>query len=58
MQKSTNIKDSANTKADSTVTISRFGPSGSLKERSSVRESITEVIPNMSSDVFFDLKYI
>lgn len=40
-----------------TVTIKRFGPSGSLKKKNSIRELIMAVTANIISEIFFDLKY-
>ena len=40
------------------VTISRFGPSESLKNKNSILEKIIDVIPKISNEIFFDLKYI
>ncbi len=36
----------------------RFGPSGSLKEWSSIPENTIDVTPKISSDVFFECKFI
>lgn len=40
------------------ITTRRFGPSGSLKKKNITLEHTTDVIPNISSGIFFDLKYI
>lgn len=40
------------------TTTNRFGPSGSLKDRSIAREKKRAVTNKMSNDIFFDLKYI
>lgn len=40
------------------ITTSRFGPSGSLKNKNITLEHIIDVMPKISSEVFFDLKYI
>lgn len=41
-----------------TVTIKRFGPSGSSIHKNIVREHTRDVIPKINSEIFFDLKYI
>jgi hypothetical protein len=41
-----------------TVTIRRFGPSGSSKDNSIILEHIIDVMPKISDEIFFDLKYI
>jgi hypothetical protein len=38
------------------ITMSRFGPSGSSKNRNIVLEHRMDAIPKMRRDVFFDLK--
>jgi hypothetical protein len=40
------------------VTTRRFGPSGSLKNKNSTLEQMIAVIARISSEIFFDLKYI
>jgi len=40
------------------VTTSKFGPSGSLKNTNIILEHASAVIANISSEVFFDVKYI
>lgn len=40
------------------VTMSKFGPSGSLKNKNSILEHRIAVMPRMSNEKFFDLKYI
>jgi len=40
------------------ITINKFGPSGSLNNKNITLENIRDVIPRISSDTFFDLKYI
>ena len=40
------------------VTTRRFGPSGSLKSKNNVLEHARDVIPRISNDAFFELKYI
>jgi hypothetical protein len=40
------------------VTMSRFGPSESFKNKNVVLEHRSDVMPKISSEVFFDLKYI
>ncbi len=41
-----------------TRTISKFGPSGSSRDTSTVLEQMMDVMPNIKSETFFDLKYI
>jgi hypothetical protein len=41
-----------------TVTISKFGPSGSLKSANITLEHTIDVIAKISSETFFDMKYI
>ena len=41
-----------------TVTMSKLGPSGSLKNTNSALEHTMEVMPKMINEVFFDLKYM
>jgi len=41
-----------------TITIRRFGPSGSLKAQNTNLESKTDVINRINNDTFLDLKYI
>ncbi len=41
-----------------TTTMSKFGPSGSLKSENSIFEHAMDVMPKISNEVFFDLKYI
>lgn len=36
----------------------RFGPSGSLMKKNIALEIIRAVIPKMSDEIFFDLKYM
>ena len=38
--------------------MSKFGPSGSLKKENIALENAMDVIPRMSSEVLFDLKYM
>lgn len=52
------IKDSRYTAPANTTTISKFGPSGSLKDKSSALENTSDSIPNISKEIFFDLEYI
>ena len=40
------------------ITISKFGPSGSLKSENSTLEHTMDVTPRISNKVFFDLKSI
>jgi len=51
-------KDAANIKPAITITISKFGPSGSSKKKNSSREERMDVIPSISSEILFDLKYM
>lgn len=51
-------KESAYTTAAPTITISKFGPSGSSKNKNIAREHRTDVIPKIINEVFFDLKFI
>jgi hypothetical protein len=51
-------KDKKYTNAANTVTIRRFGPSGSSKDTSIVLEHTMAVIAKISSEIFFDMKYI
>lgn len=41
-----------------TVTIKRFGPSGSSKKKNIVLEHMIDVRTNIIMEAFFDLKYI
>lgn len=41
-----------------TITTRRFGPSGSLKNENITLEHAMDVIPKISNDVFFDLRYM
>ncbi|HCC06366.1 TPA: hypothetical protein DEP94_03355 [Candidatus Nomurabacteria bacterium] len=41
-----------------TVTIRRFGPSGSSKKKNIAREERRDVMNKIMRDVFFDLKYM
>lgn len=40
------------------ITTRRFGPSGSSKKKNIVREHTIAVMPKISNENFFDLKYI
>ena len=40
------------------ITTSKFGPSGSLKNKNSALEHKIAVIPKISKEICFDLKYI
>ena len=51
-------KDKQYTIPANTVTTSRFGPSGSLKNENIGLENTIAVIPSMINEIFFDLKYI
>lgn len=41
-----------------TTTMSKFGPSGSLKSANIVREHTRDVSPRIINETFFDLKYM
>ncbi len=41
-----------------TTTTRRFGPSGSLKNRNIAREHTRDVMPKMSKEDLFDLRFI
>lgn len=41
-----------------TVTMSKFGPSGSLKKKNINLEHARAVIPKINNEIFFDLKYM
>jgi hypothetical protein len=49
-------KDMAKMITANTATMSRFGPSGSLISQKNNLEHAIAVIPEMSNEVFFDLK--
>jgi hypothetical protein len=51
-------KDRKNKTAANTTTINKFGPSGSLKSANVPLEMRRDVITNISSEVFFDMKCI
>ena len=51
-------KDKRYTIAVIPITTNKFGPSGSLKNQNSILEQTMDVIPKISNEVFFDLKYI
>ncbi len=51
-------KDTKYTMTAIPVTISRFGPSGSLKSKNIALEHKIAVTAKISKGVFFDLKYI
>ena len=51
-------KDMPYTIAASTTTISKFGPSGSLKKANMALEHTRAVMAKIVSETFFDLKYI
>jgi len=40
------------------ITTRRFGPSGSLKNKNIILEHTIDVIPRISNEIFFDLKYM
>jgi len=42
----------------SPITTSKFGPSGSLKNKNSNLEHARDIIPKISNEVFFDVKYV
>ena len=50
-------KDKRNIMTASPVTISKFGPSGSLKSKNINLENRVDVAPNSSKGILFDLKY-
>jgi len=52
------VKDRKYITAAITVTISRFGPSGSLKNANMVLEHRMAETPKIISGVLFDLKFI
>ncbi len=58
LKKYTIAKDKKYTIAAITVTTRRFGPSGLLKKKNIILEHTIAVMPKMSSEIFFDLKYI
>jgi hypothetical protein len=41
-----------------TTTMSKFGPSGSLNDKNITLEHVRDVMPNISSEIFFEMKYI
>lgn len=41
-----------------TVTISKFGPSGSLNNKNIVLEHAIAVMPKISNEIFFDIGFI
>jgi ribosomal protein S3AE len=51
-------KDKKYTIVAITVTIRRFGPSGSSKKKNIVREQMREVIARINNEIFFDVRYI
>ena len=51
-------RDRRYTTAAATVTMSKFGPSGSLKKKNMTLENTRDVVPNIINEVFFDLKYM
>jgi len=52
------VKDRKYIIAAITITTRRFGPSGSSKKKNIALEHAIDVIPKISNEVFFDLKYI
>src|SRR5688572_24868140 len=50
-------KDKRNIMTAIPVTISKFGPSGSLKSKNINLENRIDVAPNISKGILFDLKY-
>src|SRR5262245_47342096 len=52
------MKDTLYRISASTVTMRRFGPSGSWKRKNNVLEHTSAVIPRSSNDVFFAVKGI
>lgn len=51
-------KDRKYTIAAITVTMSKFGPSGSLKSANIILEHAMAVIAKINREAFFDLKYM
>jgi hypothetical protein len=51
-------RDKKYTIAAVTKTISKFGPSGSLKSTNIALEQIIEVMPKIINEILFDLKYM
>jgi hypothetical protein len=51
-------KDKEYTITAAPMTISKFGPSGSLKNTNIKRESTRDVKNKISNDIFLDLRYI
>jgi hypothetical protein len=51
-------KDTRYITAANTITINKFGPSGSLKSENVNLESTRDVKPKIINDVFFDPKFI
>lgn len=41
-----------------TIIMSRFGPSGSLKDKNIVLEHAIAVMPKIINEAFFDVKYM
>ncbi len=52
------VKDTKYRISAITTTMSKFGPSGSLNNENSILEHARAVTARMSSEIFFDLKYI
>jgi len=52
------VKDKKYTIAAPTITTKRFGPSGSSKDKNIVLEHTIDVMPKITNEIFFDLKYI
>lgn len=52
------VKDKKYSIAAVTITIRRFGPSGSLKKKNIVLENRIDVIHKIINEAFFDGKYI
>jgi hypothetical protein len=52
------VKDKKYMIAAIPITTRRLGPSGSSKNKNSVREHTIAVTPKISSEALFDLKYI
>lgn len=52
------VKDKKYTIIAITITISKFAPSGSLKDQNSIFEHTIAVIAKIINEVFFEFKYM
>ena len=52
------VKDKKYRTSANTVTMSKFGPSGSLKKKNIALEHTRAVMAKIINEVFFDLKYM